>query len=519
MKFLKHLSLAAFAYVAMNVRADADESAEDDHVVVLTKDNYQSHIDNEKLTLVEYYAPWCGHCKALAPEYIDAAKQLLGEVKLAKVDCTTENDICAAAGIQGYPTLKVFRSGKPSEYTKARQATEIVAYLKKQLLPAVSDVTADNFEQLKTDNKVLVVGYFAKKSGDEYKAFEEVAGKLRDDFVFGVVADKALAKEHEVSKTPGLVLYKSFDEGKVVFDGKDLDVEKIEKFVAVNSVPLVADIGPENYMKYVESGLPLAYAFINEDDGHRKDLSPIVTDLAKKYRGKVNFVFIDAKQFGGHASNLNLKEQWPAFAIQEPEENTKYPFDQEKDLTADNLNKFVDDFVAGNLKPSIKSAPIPESNDEPVKVVVADQFKEIVMDTEKDVLIEFYAPWCGHCKRLAPIYEELAEQLSSIPSIVIAKMDSIDNDLPQGVGFQIEGFPTIKLFKAKTNKVVDFNGDRSLEGFLKFLQDNAEIKFEVPEPKKKEDKKDEDEDEEDDHEIKDGLKDDEDEDADIHDEL
>lgn len=52
------------------------------------------------------------------------------------------------------------------------------------------------------------------------------------------------------------------------------------------------------------------------------------------------------------------------------------------------------------------------------------------MDTEKDVLIEFYAPWCGHCKRLAPIYEELAEQLSSIPSIVIAKMDSIDNDLP-----------------------------------------------------------------------------------------
>lgn len=59
----------------------------------------------------------------------------------------------------------------------------------------------------------------------------------------------------------------------------------------------------------------------------------------------------------------------------------------------------------------MKSEEIPESNDAPVKIVVGKNFDAIVMDETKDVLVEFYAPWCGHCKSLEPKYEELAKQL------------------------------------------------------------------------------------------------------------
>ena len=52
----------------------------------------------------------------------------------------------------------------------------------------------------------------------------------------------------------------------------------------------------------------------------------------------------------------------------------------------------------GKIEPSIKSEPIPESQDGPVKVVVAHNYDDIVLDDSKDVLLEFYAPWCGHCK-------------------------------------------------------------------------------------------------------------------------
>lgn len=77
----------------------------------------------------------------------------------------------------------------------------------------------------------------------------------------------------------------------------------------------------------------------------------------------------------------------------------------------DNLRAFITSYKAGELTPKIKSDPIPESNDEGVKVVVGETFDKIVMDETKDVLVEFYAPWCGHCKSLAPKWDELGEKV------------------------------------------------------------------------------------------------------------
>lgn len=148
----------------------------------------------------------------------------------------------------------------------------------------------------------------------------------------------------------------------------------------------------------MKSGIPLAYIFAETKEEREKFVEEF-KPVAEKHRGSINIATIDAKMFGAHAGNLNLDPQkFPAFAIQDPVKHAKYPYDQEKELKAKDVGKFIQEVIEGKVEPSIKSEPVPETQEGPVTVVVARSYKDIVLDNEKDVLIEYYAPWCGHCK-------------------------------------------------------------------------------------------------------------------------
>jgi len=97
-------------------------------------------------------------------------------------------------------------------------------------------------------------------------------------------------------------------------------------------------------------------------------------------------------------------------------------------------------------------------------------FDEVVNDNTKDVLVEFYAPWCGHCKNLAPKYEELAKDFKSHPSVVIAKIDSTENDTPT----EIKGFPTLIFYPSNAKSApLTYKGERSKQAMSDWIWENA----------------------------------------------
>ncbi|KAI1753455.1 thioredoxin-like protein [Xylaria castorea] len=107
--------------------------------------------------------------------------------------------------------------------------------------------------------------------------------------------------------------------------------------------------------------------------------------------------------------------------------------------------------------------------------LIPSNFDDVVLKSGKPTLVEFFAPWCGHCKNLAPVYEELGQAFASSKDVQIAKVDA-DAEKALGKRFGIQGFPTLKWFDGKSDKPVDYSGGRDLESLTKFITEKAGTK-------------------------------------------
>ncbi|XP_046671833.1 protein disulfide-isomerase A6 homolog isoform X3 [Homalodisca vitripennis] len=126
-------------------------------VVELTDSNFDELVlESEDMWLVEFFAPWCGHCKNLAPHWAQAATELKGKVKLGAVDATVHQVKASRYGVQGYPTIKFFAPGKKDsssveDYNGGRTANDIVNWALDKL---AENVPAPEIKQL-VDDKTL----------------------------------------------------------------------------------------------------------------------------------------------------------------------------------------------------------------------------------------------------------------------------------------------------------------------------------------------------------------------------
>jgi len=277
-------------------------------------------------------------------------------------------------------------------------------------------------------------------------------------------------------------LFGSNKDGSITLFNKDGQVsvptEKTENpsdlatFLFDSTFPVVQEVDASNFKNYVSRGKNLMLAWIKLKEETHKDYIEIFTKIANAYP-QYSFGYISHENFGPNMERMGGSGKViPAITLLSFTENKPIAFEKEGEFNEESIKEWIDGVISGKYKYQSKSEPIPENNG-PVTVLVGKNFDEIVHDTTKDVLVEFYAPWCGHCKSLAPEFDKLGQAFEKVKDIVIGKIDLTANDVDTS-HYEVKGFPTILLYKrdAKTKPLL-YEGARDAKSIAAWIKDNT----------------------------------------------
>ncbi|XP_068659766.1 protein disulfide-isomerase like 2-1-like [Aristolochia californica] len=216
-------------------------SAFADDAVVLTEENFEKEVGQDRGALVEFYAPWCGHCKKLAPEYEKVAMgfKKSKSVLIGKVDCDDQKNLCSKNGVTGYPTIKWFtaKSLEPKKYEGARTAEALVEFVNTEggtnvklvtIPSSVVVLTGENFDEVVLDeSKDVLVEFYAPWCGhckNLAPTYEKVASVFKNDkdvVIANLDADKFkdFAEKYGVSGYPTIKFFSKSNKAGEDYDG------------------------------------------------------------------------------------------------------------------------------------------------------------------------------------------------------------------------------------------------------------------------------------------------------------
>lgn len=228
----------------------------------------------------------------------------------------------------------------------------------------------------------------------------------------------------------------------------------------------VVDLTPENFDKVIDGSKPALVEFFAPWCGHCKKLAPEFEIVAEAFAKQgVIIAKVDADQHKELGSRFEI-QGFPT--LKWFPQGSTVPEKYEGGRSADEIVNWINNKAGTRAR--VKKAP---SN---VVDLTSANFDSIVLDGTKDVLVEFYAPWCGHCKSLAPEYEKVANAFAGESSVVIAKIDA-DSQRDVGSKYGVTGFPTLKFFpKDNKEKPLDYEGGRDLQSFVDYINEKAGTK-------------------------------------------
>jgi len=253
------------------------------------------------------------------------------------------------------------------------------------------------------------------------------------------------------------------------------DKDALQAFVKPLMVPTVFEFTEDEIEAIFGNQQNTVILFRDPKDKDAAFMS-VFTEAATTHKGKMLFAYSGVKD----GIQERLAEFMGVTEADLPVLRAILPADMKKfespvkaaDLTVESIGTFLDDVLDGKMKAHLKSeAPVDNSKND-VHIIVGETFESIVKDPTKDVLVKYYAPWCGHCKKLAPIWDDLAVHYKDHPDLIIAKFDATLNEAD---GVEIRGYPTLMFYPKDNKDGVDYAGERELKDFKAYLDENSPV--------------------------------------------
>lgn len=233
---------------------------------------------------------------------------------------------------------------------------------------------------------------------------------------------------------------------------------------------------PDSLEVFVEKYYPAIYLIFKDEKSADPKLIETFREVAEMQEGQFLFMlaYFDTDSGEDLAAYIGLKKKdCPAIRIVKSNENQEvlyYHFNATP--TLENLYDFVLDYKSDKLERSYKSQSTPKRQNGAVKVLTTNTWKELVINNDLDVVVEFYDPDCDNCKQFATVLKFTAQRLFHMNNnLVFYKIHTYKNDVP---GYEPDVFPTTYLFsgKDKTKKPVKYTDELNVLPFIAFLKKN-----------------------------------------------
>lgn len=274
---------------------------------------------------LKFYAPWCGHCKKMAPMLEKVAIQLQGKMAIGKIDCTQYKELCNTHKVRGFPTLKYSIDGQIMDYPGGRDAPAITAFAHKMAAPAVTVIKrldeATRFSQRETEEGVCFLGTDKTMEGSKlYEIFSTVARRQQASAYFLWLEQDP--RDLEDGKDSAFV--HRIETGVVEprqWSMDELSVEALEKWIRDQNVPTLVTLGPHNYARISKSGRPLAMTVLdlsNEElvEATKKHMIDFILKAPPPEVEKYYYGLFDGKKWFKFLEQFHVKqEDSPQFLI------------------------------------------------------------------------------------------------------------------------------------------------------------------------------------------------------------